>query len=399
MRVTVYAIAQTCRMNIPNLARSVALVTVVAHPQRKYFRTSPVARLNEERTMMKRLALLCLLAAPAIAAADDGTEWYVTPQVGSISPDTHRDLKDNDWDYGVALGKELGPFINLEVNLNGARIGDGLGRGHLDTYESSLDVLGVMNRGGVIAPYLSIGAGAVRNKLIPDDVTRTDFAAEAGVGMFIKLWQNSSGTSQLSLRPDIKARFDNPGHYQHLVDYIGTIGLQFGFGGRGNPPAPPPPPPPPPAVAVAPPPPPPPPPPPEPDKYNLEPRGSVVLEGVTFAFNKADLTTTSRPVLDDVAASLQKHPLLKVEIQGHTDSTGPADYNLKLSDRRAASVRDYLIEKGVSAERLTSKGYGLTQPIDTNKTAAGRAHNRRVVMFAVDNPKNVNVEGQGTTAQ
>jgi len=329
---------------------------------------------------MKRLALLCLLAAPAFAAADDGTEWYVTPQLGGISPDYHRDLKNNDWDYGLALGKELGPFINLEANLNGARIGDGLGRSHLDTDEASLDILGVMNRGGILAPYLSIGAGAVRNNFIPADVRQTDFVAEAGVGMFIKLWQNSSGTSQLSLRPDIKARFDNPGHYQHVVDYIGTVGLQFGFGGRGNPP-------------------PPPPPPPEPDKYNLEAKGSVVLEGVTFAFNKADLTETSRPVLDDVAASLQKHPLLKVEIQGHTDSTGPADYNLKLSDRRAASVRDYLIGKGVSADRLTSKGYGLTQPIDTNKTAAGRAHNRRVVMYAMENPKDVKVEGAGTTAQ
>jgi outer membrane protein OmpA-like peptidoglycan-associated protein len=72
---------------------------------------------------------------------------------------------------------------------------------------------------------------------------------------------------------------------------------------------------------------------------------------------------------------------------------------LKLSDRRAASVRDYLIGKGVSADRLTSKGYGLTQPIDTNKTAAGRAHNRRVVMYAMENPKDVKVEGAGTTAQ
>jgi OOP family OmpA-OmpF porin len=125
----------------------------------------------------------------------------------------------------------------------------------------------------------------------------------------------------------------------------------------------------------------------------------VILEGVTFEFNSAQLTGNSRPVLDDVAASLQRHPRLKVELQGYTDSTGPADYNLKLSQRRADSVRDYLVGKGVSSDQLTTKGYGLTQPIDTNKTKEGRAHNRRVVMFAVENPKDVKVEGQGTTAQ
>ena len=142
----------------------------------------------------------------------------------------------------MAVGKELGPFINLEANFNGAHIGDGVGRTHFDTSESSLDVLGVMNRGGAIAPYMSLGAGVVRDILSPNGGKKDDFAAEAGVGMFIKLWQNTDGTSQLSLRPDIKARFDNPGRDQHLVDYIGTIGLQFGFGGRGTPPPPPPPP-------------------------------------------------------------------------------------------------------------------------------------------------------------
>ena len=123
----------------------------------------------------------------------------------------------------------------------------------------------------------------------------------------------------------------------------------------------------------------------------------MVLEGVTFKFNSAELTPDSLPVLNDVAASLQRHPLLKVEVQGHTDSTGPADYNLKLSERRANAVRDYLASHGVPESQLTAKGYGLTKPIDTNKTKEGRAHNRRVVMYAVDNPKDVKLERQGET--
>ena len=72
---------------------------------------------------------------------------------------------------------------------------------------------------------------------------------------------------------------------------------------------------------------------------------------------------------------------------------------MKLSQRRADSVRNYLISKGVSAEQLVTKGYGLTQPVETNKTAAGRAANRRVVMYAIDNPGDVKVEGQGTAQQ
>jgi len=346
--------------------------------------------------MLKRMALLCLLAAPALAAADNGDEWYVTPQIGGISPDTHRDLTDHDWDYGLALGRELGPVLNLEINLNGARIGDGLGRSHLSTYESSLDLLGVMNRGGTLAPYLSIGAGAVRDKYSPFGITKDDFAAEAGAGMFIRIWQNSLGTSQLLLRPDFKARFDNPGRGDHLVDYIATLGLQFGFGGKAPPPPPPPPPPP---VVVAPPPPPPPAPPPAPlesDRYNLQAKGSIILEGVNFEFNSAQLTAESRPILDDVAASLQKHPRIKIELQGHTDSTGPAAYNMGLSQRRAEAVRDYLVSRGVDVERMTAKGYGMTQPVADNKTKAGRARNRRVVMYATENPGDVKVEGQGT---
>jgi OOP family OmpA-OmpF porin len=356
---------------------------------------------------MKRLALLCLLIAPVWALADDGTEWYVTPEAGGIWPDHSREqhlLKDHDWDYGLALGKELGPYLNAEINLNGTRIGDRPDTAHLDIFEASFDVLGVLNRGGVLAPYLSIGAGAVRDKLLykdgPGFLKEDDFAAETGAGLFIKLWQNSSGTSQLSLRPDFKVRWDNPGRDGHLIDYIGVVGLQFGFGGHGNPPppppppAPPPPPPPPPPTA-----PPPAPPPPPPDKYNLQARESVILEGVTFQFNSAELTPNSHAVLDDVATSLTRHPQLKVEVQGYTDSTGPADYNLKLSERRADAVRAYLITRGVPAEQLTAKGYGLASPIDTNKTPQGRAHNRRVVMYATSNPGDVKLEGQGTTGQ
>ena len=99
---------------------------------------------------------------------------------------------------------------------------------------------------------------------------------------------------------------------------------------------------------------------------------------VFFDFNKAKIKRVSYPLLDDVARAMKDNPTIKVEIGGHTDSVGNDDFNLKLSQARAESVRDYLIAKGISSDRMVAKGYGETQPIADNRFAAGRAQNRRV---------------------
>jgi outer membrane protein OmpA-like peptidoglycan-associated protein/opacity protein-like surface antigen len=104
----------------------------------------------------------------------------------------------------------------------------------------------------------------------------------------------------------------------------------------------------------------------------------VTLEGVEFATNSAELTGMSTAVLDKVAKSMVAYPDESAEIAGHTDSTGKASYNKDLSHRRAESVRQYLILKGVEASRLTAIGYGEEKPIADNGTAEGRAKNRRV---------------------
>ena len=77
-------------------------------------------------------------------------------------------------------------------------------------------------------------------------------------------------------------------------------------------------------------------------------------------------------------AIINDYPNSKFHIEGHTDSTGSAAINAKLSEARANAVRDYLIAKGFNADHLTAKGYGPSQPIDSNKTRSGRAMNRRV---------------------
>jgi len=115
---------------------------------------------------------------------------------------------------------------------------------------------------------------------------------------------------------------------------------------------------------------------------------------VTFETNSATLTTASRPVLDQVATGMKKYPRLKVEVQGHTDSSGADSYNMKLSQQRADAVRDYLISQGVAAGQLTAKGYGETQPVADNSSEGGRALNRRVVLHVTDNPGDVDVKEQ-----
>ncbi|EQD41019.1 lipoprotein, partial [mine drainage metagenome] len=83
--------------------------------------------------------------------------------------------------------------------------------------------------------------------------------------------------------------------------------------------------------------------------------------------------------------------------QGYTDSTGTAAYNLKLSQRRADAVRQFVITEGVAPGQLRTRGYGLADPIASNRTASGRALNRRVVLKVLSNPNAVKVKGQGTT--
>jgi len=106
----------------------------------------------------------------------------------------------------------------------------------------------------------------------------------------------------------------------------------------------------------------------------------IVLKGVTFATNSAELIGESPKVLDEAYALLSRYPAMKIEIAGHTDSDGSAVSNKKLSQRRAESVRAYLVSKGAVAENLVAKGYGEEVPVADNRTKAGKALNRRVEM-------------------
>lgn len=100
--------------------------------------------------------------------------------------------------------------------------------------------------------------------------------------------------------------------------------------------------------------------------------------GVTFATDSAKIVPSFYEPLNSIATVLVNYPETRVIVNGYTDNTGSADYNLTLSEKRAASVRNYLIQQGVSTRRISSVGYGEEYPRATNSTASGRAENRRV---------------------
>ncbi|HEY0342662.1 MAG TPA: OmpA family protein [Steroidobacteraceae bacterium] len=365
---------------------------------------------------MRRIPLLALFAcAPLVASAgDEAGHFYIGPEVGGIVASGDRGTKEHDWVYGLDLGYNFNKDWTADVNLNSVRLKDEFDPGHLRLDAASVDVLRVFNRSGMFAPYIAAGVGVLHYDTPGDAPHRNDFFPEAGVGAFVKLWENRNASSSFSLKPDIRVRWDDAGSaVGHLRDYIYTMSFVWSIG-PGTPPPPAPPPPPPPPVESAPAPPPPPvtvipdsdgdgvpdnidrcPNTPHGvavDEFGCPRKGSIVLEGVTFETNSAILTADSRAPLNQVADGLVKHRRLKVELQGYTDSVGTDKYNLILSDKRANSVREYLISQQVQPEQLVSKGYGKADPVASNATAEGRSKNRRVVMKVLENPGDVIVK-------
>lgn len=105
---------------------------------------------------------------------------------------------------------------------------------------------------------------------------------------------------------------------------------------------------------------------------------SGAIAGIVFAPNRTEITTATRPVLDQAVAVLKEHTSVRLQIEGHTDNAGPAEQNRALSQQRADAVRQYMIDKGIDGSRLTAVGFGPDKPVADNKTPDGRAKNRRV---------------------
>jgi outer membrane protein OmpA-like peptidoglycan-associated protein len=120
------------------------------------------------------------------------------------------------------------------------------------------------------------------------------------------------------------------------------------------------------------------------DVVELAPGDAVVLQNIQFEFNSSALTEDSQTGIAMLTAFLKRNPELRVELAGHTDDVGNANYNLRLSSERAEVVRKALVDNGIEASRLTAKGYGTTKPLVPNDSDEHRALNRRTEMIVID---------------
>ncbi len=344
------------------------------------------------------LASIVALACGAASAQNDYDDrWYVSAFGGYADLDNDRASVTNDAYFGVGFGRFFSEDFSLELELD--RIESTLvpppGFFGTEFNAKSLGLIGryhLLSPDNPVRPYIGFGGGATYRQAFNGGISGdkdVDIYLSPLVGLKFNFSDNFDGRLQAAWRTDLGNDSDlGEGRYD---DFLFSAGITYKFGSRTVPTPPP-------APAPAAPPPPPPPVDGDDDRDgvknsrdkcpNTRP-GAVVdmdgcevqviidLPGVNFAFDEARLTQESFAILDDAVTTLNRHKQVKIEVAGHTDSVGSEAYNLSLSDRRSAVVRDYLISKGISADRMTSSGYGESRPIATNATNEGRAQNRR----------------------
>lgn len=331
--------------------------------------------------------------------ADGSQPFHVSGQVGGTNLDSDRDTRNDGVWWGVGLGYFFTDDFSLDLEYDEF---SGTFRGFDTavpgaTYDQwKLSNVGLMGRYFITdwaaRPFFGGGIGYQQHRNVVNEGNALALSLVVGLqGQLSKHW---STRAQLMYRVDSDAK--SVEGISKFNDLYFSVGLNFDFGGSEPPPPPPPPPP-----AE------PPPPPPNPDLDGdgvlnehdkcpntrpgvvvdldgCEVEAVIELPGVYFDFDSAALKPEAKAVLDEAAALLNKHERVVVEVAGHTDSTGPEAYNEKLSQRRAESVKDYLVAKGVKASRMTAHGYGESRPVATNDTKEGRAENRRVELVVLD---------------
>lgn len=352
-------------------------------------------------------------SAPAPGSELFDNRFYVAP-MGSMAVSRHPENYGDAFGGGLAIGKSLIPHLGVEIVGNYLRYkgkavstpGTGLICGLLSSCPDVVtDYKGESIYGGGLGLNAYISPSNYGLFAHVDAQAGDRFVYNAGLGLDLPVMSGA-----------FAVRFEALYHKELNInpEPLYNLGVRIPLGSA---PAPAPPPPEPPTQVVpvdntpAPPPPEPPPPPPPPPATCQPPTpgqpislegckvgDTMVLHGVNFDFNKATLTLNAKALLDQVGDALLARKDVNVEIDGYTDGVGSDAYNLRLSEHRAAAVRQYLIGRGVDAGRITSKGFGKANPVASNDTDEGREENRRVELKVVDNAGTASASGEAAAA-
>jgi OOP family OmpA-OmpF porin len=311
---------------------------------------------NNTKKVALAVAILC--CAGSTLAQEINPSWYVQPSVVGMKADRDFGVDRKDWGGGLKFGKPVAPMWDIQVGATHARADDGPNNYHQTLL--GVDALLMLSRQN-FRPFVLFGVGAQRDKVENPirHVTKTSPYYTAGLGFQLGL------TDQWSMQADLRTvrghlRDDEQFGFSRSNNKYLTVGFNYAFNPPPTRPAPAPVAAPAPApapaavveVPVAPPP---------PARFEKITLSATEL----FAFDSATLSMP-QPKLDDIAAALQADPSINdVDVVGYADRLGSPKYNLKLSERRANAVRDYLVSKGVGGSRLKAYGKGSANPVVT----------------------------------
>ena len=310
-------------------------------------------------------AAIAALGSMACIARADGPEVGVN--VGAAFP-LSKYKKTVNPDVGGTFGLEGGYRFNLSENFALSL----LANPQFFLYDSEKECCGGHRDSDDVASVFAI-TGGPRFSLLSGPVETyvgaaggyyTDMSGQMeddGVGF------NAGGGLAFAVAPDTTLGLFGRYDYANMVARPGSdVARQWASGGitvqyvfqaaEAPPPAPPPPPPPPPPVT----------------------KRRIVLRGVNFDFDKSNIRSDARVILDEAVATLKSEPDIRVSVEGHTDAIGSDAYNERLSERRANAVAEYLSRAGIARGRLSTEGLGESKPVASNMDEDGRAQNRRV---------------------
>jgi OOP family OmpA-OmpF porin len=325
---------------------------------------------------------LLVFSTTAFAQIKPGA-FNVGPLVGGFIFEGNQDLKDPSPVFGVRAGYDFTEHWGVEATFNWVpteyetsypyyyrerrqkvlHLLDIPEYLHTDVYNYRIEGLYNFRPDKRLVPFIAVGVGGQSIDYDSTPQNKTRFAFDYGVGLKYFV------TDSIAIRGDIRHILAIGSLYNDLE---ATVGIAFYFGGKKAPV----------------------------EEMKKAPEAAPVMEqkmlgegraklDIEFDFDKSNVRPQYHDEIKQVADFMIKYPDTKVAIEGHTDNIGTAEYNQKLSERRANSVKNYIIDNfGIDAKRLRAEGFGETRPIADNNTDEGRQRNRRVESVLIKLDKN-----------